>query len=286
MKRFLLILGVLPLLAACSAPIINTEEDTAPVGSLEGDSVTFTISFTPYEQSPMTKAATSISDYCTALDVWIYESGSEVSSYHQSSTDDGFGSLSVTLNVTNTYTLYAVAHRCTSAATIADGIISFPDDKLTHSFFFSNTFTPTKGMSMNCLMNRIVAQFQFVTSDEVPDWCKTMRFTIYDIYDRWNVATGGTHSLDRVSTFENFTTKNDGTVTFNIYAIVTSSNTPHDVLVEALNADGDVVEQHLFEDVPLRNGYKTAATGNFFTDAAATFSFTAEEWQNNTNYNF
>ena len=285
MKRYLLILGVLPLLAACSAPIIDTGDDTAPVGSLEGDSVTISIQFTPYEQSPMTRTATSIADYCTALDIWI-DDGDEQADYHQTTGDSGFGALSLTLNSTKQYTLYAVAHKCTSPASLSYGVISFPDDKVTHSFFFSSTFTPTKGMNMNCLMQRIVAQFSFTTADQVPSWCKTMRFTIYDIYDRWNVTTGGTHSLDRVSTFENFTTKNDGTVTFNIYAIVTSSNTSHDVLVEALNADGDVVEQHLFEDVPLRNGYKTAATGNFFTDAAATFSFTAEEWNTNTPYNF
>ena len=93
MKRSLLILGVLPLLAACSAPIIDTEEDTAPVGSLEGDSVTISIQFTPYEQSPMTRTATSIADYCTALDIWI-DDGDEQTDYHQTTSDSGFGALS------------------------------------------------------------------------------------------------------------------------------------------------------------------------------------------------
>lgn len=280
MKK-LLFFASLFALAACT-------NDVKEEQSVTDETTTVTIGFSGFqiEQTAMSRAATSVTDYTTHLDIWIYESGNEFASFHQATGDEGFGSLSVTLSLAKTYTLYAVAHKANGPATLSDGVISFVDDKVTHSFFVKQTFTPTKGMSLNLTMNRIVAQFQFTTADAVPDWCKTMRFTISNVYDRWNVNTGGTHQLDRVSTFQNFSTKADGTVTFNIYAIVTDESTNHDILVEGLNADGEVKEYHQFEDVPLRNNYRTIATGNFFTDAASSFSFLAEEWGSDIEYNF
>lgn len=280
------------LLTACS------REDDVPDGAsdvrvrIEKDDAyadtTVTISFAPpYDIRPMgTRAATSIADVCTRLDVWITD-GETTTPYQQESTDDGFGTVTATLSSTKEYTLYAVAHRSSVGhATLADDIISFAEDKLSHSFFVSRTFTPTASTTLNLEMQRIVAQFQFKTTDQAPDWCKTVRFTISGIYDRWHVTDGGTHQLDRVSTFENFSRKQDGTVTFNIYAIVTASQTLHDILVEGIDADGEVQESHQFIDVPLRNNYRTVATGAFFTDRASGFSFLAEEWAGDLDYTF
>ena len=281
MKKVLLLLVAVSMLAAC-------EKESSNQQSVTDETTTVTIGFSGFqiEQTAMSRAATSVTDYTTHLDIWIYESGNEFASFHQATGDEGFGSLSVTLSLAKTYTLYAVAHKANGAATLTDGVISFPEDKVTHSFFVSNEFTPTKNMSLNLTMNRIVSMFQFVTTDEVPDWCKTMRFTLNNVYDQWNVSTGGTHQLNRVSTFQNFTKQNDGTVIFNIYAIVANTSTNHDILIEGLNEDGDVLEYHTLKDVPLRNGYKTVATGAFFTDAASSFSFKAEDWPANIDYDF
>ena len=278
MRKTIIFAALAAVMCACS----NDEQ------SLESDElVDVSIGFSgfTYQQVAMTRTDGQVSDICTHLDIWLSD-GTTTTAYNQATGDDGFGSLSVTLSLAKTYTIYAVAHKANGPATLSDGVISFVDDKVTHSFFVKQTFTPTKGMNLNLTMQRIVAQFQFTTADAVPDWCKTMRFTISNVYDRWNVNTGGTHQLDRVSTFQNFSTKADGTVTFNIYAIVTNESTNHDILVEGLNADGEVKEFHQFEDVPLRNNYRTIATGNFFTDAASSFSFLAEEWGSDIEYNF
>lgn len=277
MKKIFL-LAIAFVMAACGGDEEVSNNQQQPT---EWDTVT--IRFSPYQVSEMTRAA--ISEYCTHLDVWITD-GETTQDFHQATGDDGFGSLSMTLNLTKSYTLYAVAHKANGPATLSNGVIAFPDDKVTHSFFVSRQFTPTKGMSLELMMNRIVAQFSFTTTDQVPDWCKTMRFTISNVYDRWNVSTGGTHQLDRVSTFNNFTTKNDGTVTFNIYAIVTDASTNHTILVEGLNADGDVQETHTLNNVPLQINHRTVATGVFFSDAASSFSFQAQDWGADIDFGF
>ena len=238
------------------------------------------LSFSPYEQSAMartTRAASSIAGIVTHIDVWIYESGSEVADIHQTSSDADFGSLSVTLNKTKTYTIYAIGHKA-DGATLSDGVISFTNDKVTHAMFYTTTFTPSETTSLSCLMTRIVSQFSFSTTDQVPANVTKMTLTVNDVFDRWNVSTGATHSLNRTSTFENFSKKADGTVTFNIFSIVTDAQTTHDITVTAYDAQDNIVQQRTFTAVPLRNGYKTSYRGVYFTDTPTAANFIVNDW--------
>ena len=262
------------LLTACSS---QDGEDFNVQSSMFNETTEVTMTFSPYDVEPMTRTATSIAEVVTRLDVWLVE-GDNVIDIHQSSSDDGFGAVNITLNKTKTYTLYAVAHKAAGAATLADGVISFPDDKVTHSMYYTQTFSPATTTNINALMNRIVAQFQFNTTDAVPAEVTKMQITIASVFDRWNTASGGTHQLDRVSTFQNFSTKNDGTVTFNIYAIVTDAQTTHNITVEAYDSNDQQIQSRTFTDVPLRNGYRTTYTGVYFIDTPTAAAFTVGDW--------
>ena len=234
-----------------------------------------TLTFSPYEQSAMartTRAAMSIASVVNHLDVWITD-GTTTTDLHQTSTDAGFGTVSMTLDKTKTYTLYAMGHKA-DGATLTDGVISFTDDKVTHSMYYTTTFSPATTTSLSCLMQRIVADFRLEITDDIPTECKSLRFTISDVFDRWNVTTGGTHSLNRVSTISYGGTS----AIFNVYAIVTDAQTTHDILVEALDANGDVLQSRTFAAVPLRNGYKTNYKGTFFIDTPMSMNFIVDDW--------
>lgn len=234
-----------------------------------------TLTFSPYDYEPFTRSNTNVAELVTHLDVWLYESGSEVTAIHQSSNDAGFATVSVTLDKTKTYTLYAVAHKA-DGATLSDGVISFTDDKVTHSMFYTTTFSPATTTSLSCLMTRIVADFRLEITDDIPDECKSLRFTIASVFDRWNVTTGGTHALDRVSTID----CNGTSSIFNVYAIVTDAQTLHNITVDAIDANDDVLQTRTFTAVPLRNGYKTNYRGTFFIDTPTAAGFTVGDWQN------
>ena len=264
MKK-ILFLAATALLMACS-----NDSDSVFNGSAVETEVTLT--FSPYDMEPMTRAA--VSEFATHLDVWLYESGNESAAVHQSSGDAGFGSVSVTLNKTKTYTLYAVAHRCADDATLADGVISFPDDKVTHSFYYTTTFTPSEVSNLACAMQRIVAQFRLEITDDIPDDVAKMQFTIANVFDRWNIGSGGTHQLDRTSSIN----YNGTSSIFNVYAIVTDVSTTQDITVVALNENDQPVQSRLFSAVPLRNGYKTTYQGTFFVDSPLSMTFTASDW--------
>lgn len=269
------------MMASCSQ---DASDDLMVFSGSPAEKAEVTLTFSPYEMSAMTRTATSIADYCTHLDVWLYEGGTEFTAVHQSSSDDGFGGISMTLDKTKTYTIYAVAHKA-DGATLADGVISFTDDKVTHAMYYSTTFSPATTTSLSCLMNRIVADFRLDITDEIPTSAVKFRFTVTGVYDRWNVSTGGTHSLDRVSTINYSGTS----AIFNVYAITTDAQTLHTVTVEALDADGNALEpaqRKTFENVPLRNGYKTTYRGAFFTEENMTMTFTVDDWNEYDVVNF
>ena len=263
------------LLAGCSSDNVEEQGD---------DMVKVQIGLTGFQVD--TRANTAVTEYVTKLDVWVYESGTEAAVAHQSSADAGFGSVSFTLNKTKTYTLYAVAHKATGAATLADGVISWPGDKVTHSFFYTTTFTPATDTELACVMNRIVAKLVVETTDAIPAECKKMRITVKDVYDRWNVTTGGTHQLDRVSTINIGSTNTDGTVAVTLYAIVTGESTNHQVTMEALDADDNVLKTHVVNNVPLCINKKTTISGAFFPEVNGSFSFLAGDIEELTTIEF
>ena len=247
------------------------------------DKDTITISFSPYTITPMesrqatTRATTSIASVCTHLDVWIEHEG-DVIDIHQSSTDANFGTITAVLDKRYTYTINAVAHKCDGDATLSDGVISFPDDKVTHAMVYQGTVSPATTTSLSAEMTRIVAQFKLETTDAIPDEAKKMRFTISDVYNRWNVSTGATNKLDRTSDMNISSKKADGTAIFSVYAITTDAETTHTVTVSALDANDAVLQTRTFTGVALRNGYKTSYRGQFFTDQDFTSSFVVADW--------
>ena len=265
------------VMASCAKDASSETEANVFSGSPADNQTAVVLTFSPYEQTAMQapgrRAATSIASIVTHLDVWLYESGTEVAAVHQTSADAGFGTVAITLDKTKTYTLYAVAHKA-DGATLTDGVISFTDDKVTHAMFYSTTFTPNTTTELSCTMSRIVADFRLEITDDIPSTCKSFRFTVNGIFDRWNVTTGGTHQLDRVSTISYGGTSS----IFNVYAIVTDASTTHDITVEALDANSDVLQTRTFLAVPLRNGYKTTYRGTFFIDTPATASFLVDDW--------
>ena len=234
------------------------------------------LTFSPYDVSQMTRSAVSIADVVTHLNVWLVN-GDDVIALQQTNSDAGFGTITATLDRTKTYTLYAVGHKA-DGATLADGVISFTDDKVTHAMFYTTTFSPATTTSLSCEMQRIVAMFRLETTDAVPAECKKVRFTISDVFDRWSVTAGGTHQVNRVSTVSISSTANDGTVAISIYSIATDAQTLHTVTAEALNESDGVIQSRVFENVPLRNGYKTTYRGTFFIDTPMSMSFTVNDW--------
>ena len=278
MKKFFVFAAVaIVALTACEN---GMDEQNVPVMNQNDEQTEVTLTFNPYDMSAMTRAATSIEEVVTHLDVWLTE-GTNTIDVHQTKDDDGFGSVSVTLNKTKTYTLTAVGHRASGQATLMDGVIAFPDEKVTHAMVYQTTFCPGTTASLNCEMTRIVGMFRFMGTDQVPQNAYTMRFSLGQSFTRWNVASSaGSNAIERTSTFNDFSRNNDGTMTFNLYIIPTNltDTDEMDITVTALDESGDEIISKTFSDVTIKAGYKTTYHGEFFTTKGSSAGFTVNDW--------
>ena len=265
MKFYALAVVALATLTAC------TKDGAGEVMNHETAEVRMT--FAPYEVEPMMRAA--VADYATRLDVWLYEGGSEVQAVHQQSTDEGFASLSVRLEKNKTYTVYAVAHKAAGAATLSDGVVSWPDDKVTHSFFYSQSFSPATTTTLNCMMERIVGNFRLEVTDKVPEGVARMTVDVGVSPTRWNVAGYGENAVGRVSSF---TPAVGASPTLSVFLLAGSDEEKRDITVTAYDANDAVVQQRVFSDVPIRAGYRSTYRGAFFTEADEVMTFTVNDW--------
>lgn len=260
------------VLVAIAALTACTNDGAGEV--LNDETAEVRMTFAPYDVEPMTRAA--VADYTTRLDVWLYEGGTEVQAVHQQSTDDGFASLSVRLEKSKTYTVYAVAHKAAGAATLSNGVVSWPDDKVTHSFFYSQTFSPATTTTLSCLMERIVGNFRLEVTDKVPEDVTRMTVDVGMSPTRWDVGGFGVNAVSRVSTF---TPAVGASSTLSVFIIADGDEAEsYDITVTAYDGEGAVVQQRTFEDVPIMAGYRSTYRGEFFTSGVVSMTFTVNDW--------
>ena len=275
MKKFTLFAAIAVLFAACSSSEMDVE---AP--SIDSDSTTVTFSFNPYDITiePMTRAS-SVADYITRLDIWLSD-GTNTQAYNQVSSETGFATLELTLNKTKTYTLYVMGHRCSEPSTLSEGVISFPDDKVTQAFWYATTFTPATTTTLECTLNRIVAQFRLEITDVVPDDVTKFSYEIPQTYNRWSVTSGAVNKVDRTGTINLNSRNQDGSATINVYIIpqTLTNEEQIDITFSALTANDAVKKSWSFGDVPVRANYRTTYRGAFFTDQPVSITLEAMDW--------
>lgn len=268
------------MVVSCESP---SDEPSAQVsGQIQipqyAEDTLVTIKFTNPDIFMQAMTRADVSTVATRLDMWLTD-GETTTEIHQASTDADFGNAAVSLNKLKTYTLYAIAHRGSAAATLADGVISFPDDKVTQTFWYTTTFSPSTTTTLNCELSRIVGMFRIETTDAVPEACKKFRFVFADSYTRWNVNGTPANQTDRTSEIAVTSTNPDGTVALSLYVIPENltGTTNVEVTVTALDADDQAIEQKAFT-APIRANHKTIYRGAFFTTSALSMAFSVGDW--------
>ena len=279
MKKYFFFAAVAFTVASCSSDNDQLAEST--VNNPEPTTVTLT--FSPYDMEAMTRTFTraAVADFANKLDIWLYEGTDLLQTIQQESSQQGFATLSLTLDKRKTYTIYAVAHKSSGGhATLADGLITWPNDKITQSFYYTKTFTPADVTTLDCQMTRIVGQFRLETTDALPAEATRATIDVPQTFTAWSTAANAAATpKDRTVNFSSVSPNQDGTVTLSCYLISTASSpTNHTVTVTFYDADSQPVQGRIFEDVPIRNGYRTTYSGLFFKDQDFTATFTVDDW--------
>jgi hypothetical protein len=92
---------------------------------------------------------------------------------------------------------------------------------------------------------------------------------------RWNVAGYGENAVSRVSSF---TPAVGSSPALSVFLLAGSEEDRRDITVTAYDATDAVVQQRVFEDVPIRAGYRSTYRGAFFTSGVVTMTFTVNDW--------
>ena len=173
MKKFMLFALAL-LLAACEQPIFN--ETTGKEIPSETNVI---LHFSQYQQEAFTRSATDITNLCSRLNIAIFDAeGTKVKTVAQKEGDASYGTVALSL-AAGTYRLVVIAHNCDGSATITSTEkVTFPNNKVTDTFFYYGTLVVTDALqSYDLTLTRAVAMFRLVlTDDEIPSTVAKLKF--------------------------------------------------------------------------------------------------------------
>lgn len=283
-KYFSLAVVVATMFTAC------TNEHTSYTGVVENEKAKVMISFAPDDGETMTRAMVPVGDVVNRIDMWLFEGDAmaavgqteAVAESHQTKDDDGFGSLSVTLDKDRTYTLYAVGHKESTSTSISGGVVSFPDTKKLQTLYYTTTFTPSETTTLACLMKRAVGAFRIVFNDEVPEDVKKLSISTTQTPTQWSFPqlAGVTPSGNYTVEWTKWSKDKDGMLYFTVYVLGSDTETHHDFVVTAYGEDSSVLKSRTFTSVPIRNNYMITYRGSFFLDTPFSSTFTVDdEWK-------
>ena len=288
MKKLMYIVLAL-LLAACEKPVFN--ETTGKEIPSETNVI---LHFTQYQQEAFTRSATDITNLCSRLNIAIFDAeGTKVKTVAQKEGDASYGTVALSL-AAGTYRLVVIAHNCDGSATITSTEkVTFPNNKVTDTFFYYGTLVVTDALqSYDLTLTRAVAMFRLVlTDDEIPSTVAKLKFyylggsSTFSPKDGYGCVNSKQTEIRPVST--------DG-----IYEIYTLPHTEEDVLtkltVTALDANDNILKERVFENVPVIRNQVTRYTGSFFGSGGGgnstndgTFRLTADpDWDAVNGYTF
>ena len=245
------------LVAACEKPVFDND------ASKEKDANVI-LRMAQFEQTPFTRAVTSITDLCTHLNIAIFDAdGTKVKTVAQKEGDASFGTVALKL-AAGTYHLVVIAHNCDGSATItSEEKVTFPNNKVTDTFYYYGDLEVTDSQqSYDLTLTRAVAMFRLVLTDDAwPSSVTKLKF----------YYTGGSSTFSPKNGYGCVNSRQTEVRTIaadGIYDIYTLPHTEQDVLtkltVTALDADDNIIKERVFENIPITRNQITRYTGSFF----------------------
>ena len=275
-------------MASCEKGFTGEVEDIVePDGNV-------TLRVTAFEQLPFgninvgTRAA--VSDICSRLNFAIFANGEKVKSFAQKSDEAGFGTVSMSL-AEGTYNVVAIAHSQNKSVSISDPAKIAFENPMSDTFYYNGQIVVgSSDASYDLTLHRATAMFRLKINDAMPSNVRNMKF----------YYTGGSASLNSTTGFGNVNSKQTVNIAvtdgmagqpsqFEIYTFQHENNTPLKVTVTAQDANGNDVNEKIFENVPIERNKITQYTGNFFDSGLRENSFSLsvdDAWDGTTEAGF
>ena len=286
-KLYLLALpAIVALLAACEKgyEAVDTSDTTADEGSTAVSFNIVSIAQTDFDGTIYETRASSLSDYCTRINLAAFDASGTKTTVNQTSDDTDFGTLSLSL-YEGTYDVVIIAHSGTGNATISSvDEIKFANNKVTDTFYYYTQITVDGSSSYDVALARAVAMFRLVVTDATPSDVTQMQFYYTGGSSTFDATTGfGCVNSRQTEVRDVDDTAYDGQSQYEVYTMPHETDDVLKIVVSALDASGETLYERTFTDVPVTINKITQYTGEFFGSSteqgAATLTLTiSDEW--------
>ena len=275
MRKFQMgLAAAMMMLTACTSEEPQKEK---PSG-WDQKTITFTFGDT-FQTKAMTRAAiTSLS----LTDLWMFDYvGDELQqTIHQSSTDEGFGSISASMGY-GSHTLYFVASRGTTPTSDTDAkTITWAKPSDTYWATSSITVAPSSSASQAVTLSRVATRLQITVTDEVPANAATFTVTPSQWYYGINYTTGAGVGLQAnyprpVNIPANYI-GTSGELMISFFGFVPSADWQTDITATLTASDESVLGHVTLEDVTLNKNITTAYSGGIL-GSSKSFTLSADD---------
>ena len=261
------------MLLSCEKEETLTAKVNEPKDSLQSKTITFTFGeITHHAMTRGTLADASITD------LWLFDyMGEELKqTIHQSSTDEGFGSVAVTAD-TGYHSFCFIASRGTGA-TVSGGVITWEKPSDTFWAKTTLTITPQTATAQSVELQRVATKLKITITDEVPATLSKLTITADTWHSGINALTGEpTAAAARTSTISVPASYigTTGQLIASIFGICVNDYTT-DVIVTASDANSQAITSVALDDVPMKRNTTTSYSGPLFT-SQPTFTMTAAD---------
>ena len=280
MTRKSLILPVAIALACLAtgcekAQVANIESDT--ITNLKPDwHDTIVISF---EFGDEARTRTTLED-ANIKDLWIFDyvGGELVQSVHQSSTDAGFGSVSLGVAY-GSHTFYAVAsggsEPTTDGTTISWGK---PGD----TFYLAETvdLQPSGNKNLQMELKRVSTRLRVSVTDEIPADMASITVTAmwYYAFDYLSGEAAGAQVATRSVSVPSSYAGTTGQLTAGFHSLCPIAGYSTDITIAARRADESAIREVAMSDVPFQRNRQSAVSGGLSSTSRGLSLSVDDQW--------
>lgn len=271
--------------AAIALALISTGCEKAQVANIESDTITnpkpdwqdtIVISF---EFGDEARTRATLED-AKIKDLWLFDyvGGELAQSVHQSSTDAGFGSVSLGVAY-GSHTFYVVASGG-SEPTTDDTTITWgkPGD----TFYLAETVNlqPAGIKNLQIELKRVATRLRVVVTDEVPAGMTSLTVTGMWYY-AFDYLTGeaasaqvATRSVSVPSSYAGTT----GQLTAGFYSLCPIAGYNSDITIAARRADESAIREVAMSDVPFQRNRQSAVSGGLSSTSRGLSLSVDDQW--------
>lgn len=256
----------------------SDEQQTAKPVSVELKTITFTFG-DMFTQHAMTRADVASLDL---TDLWMFDYvGDELQqTVHQSSTDDGFGSISASMGYGD-HTLYFVASRGTTPTSDTDAqTITWVKPSDTFWATATVTVSPSSESSQAVSLSRVATRLRITVNDEVPAQAAKFVITPAQWYYGIDYTTGNgiapSANQPREVNIPSSYIGTSGQLAIAIFGFVPSADWHTDITAALKASDESTLGLVTLEDVEMKRNITTAYSGGIL-GTAKSFTLSADD---------